>query len=100
MENYQNNFECIPAEATFPPPNPNINAVIPEMQTAIVTDNKDPEGLGRIKVKLPWQNGEETPWIRITNQYAGRERGFYFIPEVDDEVLVGFEHGNINHPYV
>ena len=98
--NYQNHFECIPADATFPPPNPNVNAVISETQTALVTDNNDPEGLGRIKVKLPWQNGEETPFIRIANQYAGMERGFYFLPEVDDEVLVGFEQGNINNPYV
>lgn len=100
--NYQNHFEAIPGDATFPPPNPNVRPVIPETQTAIVTDNVDPEDLGRIKVKMPWQdsNGEETIWLRTLNQYAGKERGFYFVPEIEDEVLIGFEHGNFNNPYV
>jgi type VI secretion system secreted protein VgrG len=98
--NYQNHFEAIPADATFPPPNVNVRNVVPEFQTGIVTDNMDPENLGRIRVKLPWQGNDETPWMRIVNQYAGNERGFYFIPEIDDEVVVGFDRGNINHPYV
>jgi uncharacterized protein involved in type VI secretion and phage assembly len=70
---------------------------------AIVTNNKDPDGLARIKVKFPWM-GEakesETFWARVATFMAGNERGSYFIPEVDDEVLVAFENGDINYPYM
>jgi len=67
----------------------------------IVTNNKDPEGLGRIKVKFPRLSGEdESNWARVVSFMAGKERGAFFLPEVDDEVLVGFEYGDINMPYV
>jgi uncharacterized protein involved in type VI secretion and phage assembly len=68
---------------------------------AIVTNNKDPDGLGRVKVKLPWMaDAAETDWARIVAPMAGAGRGVYFLPEVDDEVLVAFEHGNPELPYV
>jgi uncharacterized protein involved in type VI secretion and phage assembly len=67
----------------------------------IVTDNHDPDGLGRVKVKFPWLSDDnETDWIRIATMMAGGDRGSFFLPEVEDEVLVAFEHGDINHPYV
>ena len=67
----------------------------------IVTNNKDPEGLGRVKVKLPWMADElESNWARVVTPMAGAQRGIYFLPEVDDEVLVAFEHGSAEHPYV
>jgi len=67
----------------------------------IVTDNQDPDGLGRVKVKFPWlSDNNETDWARISTLMAGGERGSFFLPEVEDEVLVAFEHGNINRPYV
>lgn len=67
----------------------------------IVTNNQDPDGLGRIKVRLPWLSDEcESHWARVMTPMAGPERGFYFLPEVDDEVLVAFEHGRIDSPYV
>jgi uncharacterized protein involved in type VI secretion and phage assembly len=71
----------------------------------VVTSNKDDEGLGRVKVKFPWR-GEETGkeakshLARVASLMAGKERGMVFLPEVDDEVLVAFEHGDINYPYV
>ena len=69
--------------------------------TALVTNNKDPDGLGRVKVKYPWLSEEdEGYWARITAPMAGKERGFYFLPEVDDEVLVMFEQGDWRFPYV
>lgn len=69
--------------------------------TGIVTDNKDPEELGRLKVKFPWfSDNNETDWIRMTTFMAGGVRGSFFLPEVGDEVLVAFEHGNINRPYI
>ena len=68
---------------------------------AVVTNNKDPDGLGRVKVKLPWMDDQaETDWARVVTPMAGAARGFYFLPEVDDEVLVAFEHGNPALPYV
>lgn len=67
----------------------------------VVTSNQDPEGLGRVKINFPWRGEkDESYWARITSLMAGKERGMVFYPEVDDEVLVAFEHGEINQPYV
>ncbi|MFZ0388992.1 MAG: phage baseplate assembly protein V [Calditrichia bacterium] len=67
----------------------------------IVTNNQDPENLGRVKVQLPWLgSGDDTFWARMAVPMAGKERGTYFLPEVDDEVLVAFDQGSIDHPYV
>lgn len=74
-----------------------INGVV----VGIVTNNHDPEGLGRVKVNFPWRGEkDESYWARITSLMAGNERGIVFYPEVDDEVLVAFEQGDVNHPYV
>jgi uncharacterized protein involved in type VI secretion and phage assembly len=67
----------------------------------LVTNNKDPEGLGRVKVKFPWlSDADESDWARVAAPMAGNDRGAYFLPEVDDEVLVAFEHGDARSPYV
>lgn len=67
----------------------------------IVTNNKDPDSLGRVKVKIPRISGEdESNWARVTSFMAGKDRGAFYLPEVDDEVLVAFEYGDINIPYV
>lgn len=67
----------------------------------IVTNNKDPKELGRLKVKFPWfSDNNETDWVRMTTFMAGGTIGSFFLPEVGDEVLVAFENGNINLPYV
>lgn len=67
----------------------------------IVTNNKDPDDLGRVKVKFPWlSDSDESNWARVISPMAGKERGLFFLPEVDDEVLVAFEFGDINMPYV
>lgn len=71
------------------------------MVIGIVTNNKDPEELGRVKVKYPWlSDRDESAWARIVAPMAGNGRGFLYIPEVDDEVLIGFEHGDIHRPFV
>lgn len=70
---------------------------------AIVTDNKDPDKLGRVKVKFPWLPEESrfaAGWARITTSASRSGRGFFWLPEVDDEVLVAFEHGDIRYPIV
>lgn len=67
----------------------------------LVTNNQDPEGMGRVRVTFPWRGeGDESYWARIATLMAGNDRGTFFLPEVDDEVLVAFDHGDINNPYV
>jgi uncharacterized protein involved in type VI secretion and phage assembly len=67
----------------------------------IVTDNKDPKGWGRVKVKFPTLTEEHaSDWARVVAIGAGPKRGFDCLPEVNDEVLVAFEHGDIHRPYV
>ena len=71
---------------------------------ALVTDVQDPDGLGRVKVSLPFVNPAEGPaaaaWARLATFMAGNERGSWFIPDVDDEVLVAFLAGDARHPVV
>jgi phage protein D/phage baseplate assembly protein gpV len=67
----------------------------------IVTNNRDPDGLGRVKVNLPTMPGnEESHWARLVTPMAGDGRGIEFIPEVNDEVLVAFEHDDSHRPFV
>lgn len=71
------------------------------MVIGVVTNNKDPEELGRVRVKYPWlSEDDESAWARLVAPMAGPGRGFLYIPEVDDEVLLGFEHGDIHRPFV
>ncbi|MEA5514607.1 VgrG-related protein [Nodularia sp. UHCC 0506] len=67
----------------------------------IVSNNKDPKGWGRVRVKFPTLTEEhESNWARVVSAGAGPNRGFDCLPEVNDEVLVAFEHGDIHRPYV
>ncbi|MDV3002739.1 MAG: hypothetical protein N5P05_004394 (plasmid) [Chroococcopsis gigantea SAG 12.99] len=67
----------------------------------IVTNNQDPENLGRVKVKFPWlSDSDESYWARLASPMAGKSRGVYFLPEVEDEVLVVFEQGDMRFPYI
>ena len=67
----------------------------------LVTNNKDPEDWGRVKVKYPWLGDNiESDWMRIAAPMAGATRGFFYLPEVNDEVLIAFEHGDVHHPYL
>lgn len=86
-----------------------LNSLLPEpelpsgqgLAIGIVTNNKDPDGLGRVKVKFPWLSEEdESNWARVTVLGGGAGRGFMSLPEVNDEVLVGFQQGDINTPFV
>jgi uncharacterized protein involved in type VI secretion and phage assembly len=68
---------------------------------AIVTQNQDEDGLCRVKVRYPWYHKpRESYWARLAVQMAGKRRGTVFIPEVGDEVLVGFEREDLRFPYV
>jgi uncharacterized protein involved in type VI secretion and phage assembly len=75
--------------------------VVRGVSVGIVSQNKDPEGLGRVKIRFPWrENADESFWARIAVPMAGKERGTWFLPEVGDEVLVAFEAERVEHPYV
>lgn len=105
---YSNNFVGIPAACDYPPyTNSDIYPVAPSCR-AVVKDNEDPNGLGRIRVQFDWQiqlseeTEEElmTPWLRMAQPYAGGGKGFSFIPEIGEEVMIDFEGGNAERPYV
>jgi type VI secretion system secreted protein VgrG len=99
--NYRNDFEGIPAEAKIPDYTNPFDFPRCETQNAVVKDNNDPDKLGRVRVSFFWQeNNMMSPWIRPVNQYSGTGRGFYFIPEKGDEVIVGFEGGDAERPYL
>jgi type VI secretion system secreted protein VgrG len=102
--NYQCNFEAIPSD-TQHLPQPCYNTPIPEPQIATVTNNADSQG--RVKVKFDWQvNGDTTDFIRVMTSDAGssnavnKNRGSVFIPEVGDQVMIGFQHHHPDRPYV
>lgn len=95
---YECQFESIPRDVKVPPySNPLIYPKI-EVQSAIVTDNFDPSGMGRVKVKFFW--GYESDWTRLVTPHAGSGKGFYFIPEIGEEVFVSFEGGNPEKPFI
>jgi phage protein D/phage baseplate assembly protein gpV len=68
---------------------------------AIVTNVNDPDDLGRVKVQFPWLGDDvESTWARVSSLMGGADRGWMILPEVNDEVLVAFEHGDTRFPYV
>jgi uncharacterized protein involved in type VI secretion and phage assembly len=76
----------------------------PGVYVGLVTDLRDPDGLGRVKVKLPWApdaaGGAYEAWARIATLMGGKDRGTWFIPDTDDEVLLAFEGGDPRFPYI
>lgn len=97
--NYRNYFVAIPGDAVVPP---DVSLKFPEAKPTVakVTNNDDPSKLGRIKVTFDWCDGVESPWLRMVQTHAGEGRGFYFIPEIDDEVVVDFELSHPDFPFV
>lgn len=103
-EHYKNTFKGIPSNCDYPPTyNPN---TFPKCMPsrAVVMENEDPETLGRIRVQFDWQKKQDesmmTPWLRIAQPYGGKDKGFSFIPEIGEEVIVGFENDNGERPYI
>jgi uncharacterized protein involved in type VI secretion and phage assembly len=69
--------------------------------SALVTQNKDPKNQGRVKLMYPWLDTNlESGWVRISTVGGGNNRGIFWLPEINDEVLVAFEHGNFDQPYI
>ena len=104
---YANRFRAVPSGVRSLPL-PDVELAVAETQMARVTSNADPEGKGRVQVRMNWQAGNmHTDWIRVMTPDGGgsrdgveTNRGFVFIPEVGDHVLVGFRHNDPNRPYV
>lgn len=101
---YQASFEGISQDTDMPPVNYYVNPRKATPQLAIVKDTADPLELGRVKVEFWWQGAraaedQTTPWIRVANAMTGRSKS-YFIPEVDDTVMIDFEYANPDLPYV
>jgi uncharacterized protein involved in type VI secretion and phage assembly len=72
------------------------------MQLADVVENNDPDAMGRIRAQFLWQRGtdQKSPWMRVASPYSGKDKGFYVIPEIGDQMVVAFEHNNPDRPYV
>ena len=99
---YANRFRAV-SSGVRSLPLPDVDLAVAETQMARVTSNADPEGKGRVQVRMNWQTGNmHTDWIRVMTPDGGgsesvsANRGFVFIPEVGDHVLVGFRHGDPN----
>lgn len=101
---FENEVTAVPAGVRYAPYGLVDLYPLCESQRAKVVDNKDPEQLGRIRVQFLWQEQLQgsriTPWLRITQPHGGDDKGFYFIPEIGEEVMVAFENGNGEKPYV
>lgn len=101
---FENTVTAIAADVPFAPYGNTDLYPACESQRARVVDNRDPERLGRVRVQFLWQetlSGRRyTPWLRIAQPHGGDDKGFYFIPEIGEEVMVAFENGNAEKPYV
>lgn len=103
---YSNSFVGVPdGMVHIPVPDVKRPLALPELAT--VKENNDDKGQGRVKVAFDWQkNGKTTNWIRVQTPNAGvsgavpKNRGWVFVPEVGDQVMVSYEHGNPDRPYV
>ena len=103
-QEYSNSFTAIPVACNYPSySDADVFPSAPQ-QRAKVVENKDEQKLGRIRVQFPWQEIQskemKTPWLRIAVPYAGASKGHQFIPEIGEEVMVGFEMDNAEKPYI
>ena len=103
-ETYSNSFIGIPAACDYPPYSNSDIYPIASSCRAKVKDTEDPNHLGRVRVQFDWQaqldENMMTPWLRLSQPYAGGGKGFSFIPEIGEEVMIDFEGGNAERPFV
>ena len=103
-ETYSNHFVGVPSACDYPPYSNSDVYPVAQSCRAKVTDNEDPNNLGRVRVQFDWQAQLDdemmTPWLRMAQPYAGGGKGFSFIPEIGEEVMIDFEGGNAERPYV
>lgn len=106
IDSYSNDFQAISSGVEVLP-EPNVGLPLAQPQAAAVISNDDPKKKGRVQVQFQWQTGDmKTSWLRVMTPDAGASdkvgtnRGFVFIPEVDDMVMVGFRYSDPNRPFV
>jgi len=98
---YEQQFEAQPSAQTFRPERSTPRASSRGPQTAVVVDQNDPDGHGRVKVKFHWDvAGASTCWVRVLQQWAGNQMGAQFVPRPGMEVLVDFVEGRADRPVV
>lgn len=104
QQDYGNSFVAIPVSCNYPSYSDSECHSVAYSQRAKVVDNEDEQKLGRVRVQFPWQEIQskemKTPWLRIAVPYAGASKGHQFIPEIGEEVMVGFEMDNAEKPYI
>ncbi len=101
---YHNTFTCTPLDIAFPQ-RKFARTLFTDLQTGLVVDTDDPDQLGRVKIKFHWNVKDASKaapeiWVRVLTPHAGEKKGFYCLPEVDDEVLIGYEQGNPSLPLI
>ncbi len=97
---YYNEFIGIPQSIKVPPVTHYTESIC-ETQSAVVTENHDEKGLGRVRVRFHWMKApKQSPWLRITSPHGGGDKGMHFIPEKKEEVIVGFEGNDPTKAFV
>jgi len=108
---YHNTFTCLPANIIFHPspktPQPNIAGVLPGIVVGPQGETKHVDEFGRVRVRFPWRNPAfsnsqvgDTGWVRVAQIATGVGTTSMWIPEIGDEVVLAFEHGDANRPVV
>lgn len=96
---YSNKFTAIPESLPFPPVYQECQKPVGMIEIAEVVDNKDPDKLGRVKIKFYWQrNDAESVWVRVSSLYSGAGKGILFTPELGAQVIIGYQHNNPSQP--
>ncbi len=99
--NYANTFRAVPESVSTPPPNPAFHLPLGQPELATVTDNQDPEKLGRVKVEFLWPgNDKQSDWLRVAHAYTADGEGMLFVPEEGAQVLVAYEGNLAEYPFV
>jgi type VI secretion system secreted protein VgrG len=96
---YSNQFTAIPDSLPHPPVYQDLQKPVGNIEIAEVVDNKDPEKLGRVKIKFFWQRSDaESVWVRVSTLYSGAGKGILFTPETGAQVIVGYQHNDPSQP--
>lgn len=101
-EGYRNTFLGLPKDLPVPPYYERTESPKVHIQHAVVTDNKDPLKMGRVRVQFTWQRAtnSQTPWVQVIQLHSGAGKGTYFNPEIGETVLCAFQGGNAEAPIV
>ncbi|TWP27990.1 type VI secretion system tip protein VgrG [Apibacter muscae] len=99
---YEHRFVGVPKDSVVPACYNSRSFPRADVQHAVVTQNQDPQKMGRVRVQFTWQKAKnsQTPWVQIIQPHAGSGKGTYFTPEVGETVLVAFQGGNPDAPVV